>query len=116
MENGVAILNYLLQMKDNIRSFFVVFHAATQMVVQRGISDRRVRILCEQGRVDGVIRRGSTWLIPADAKKPLDGCSTRYHQNDNLYAEQLTKIDALKAELDSRRPLWPRESCSGCEK
>ena len=37
-----------------------------------GISDRRVAILCEQGRIDGVKKAGATWLLPPDAVKPAD--------------------------------------------
>ena len=38
-----------------------------------GLSVRRVQVLCEQGRVDGVERLGNVWLIPKSAEKPLDG-------------------------------------------
>lgn len=38
-----------------------------------GISQRRVAILCEQGRIDGVKKAGIVWLIPPDAHKPDDG-------------------------------------------
>lgn len=85
------------------------YKSAAQIAAKWGISDRRVRILCEEGKIDGVIRKGRAWLIPADAKKPLDGRSTRYHRNDSPYAEQFTKIDVLKAELDNRRPLTQGE-------
>ena len=37
-----------------------------------GISERRVGILCSQGRIDGAMKQGRIWLIPADAKKPTD--------------------------------------------
>jgi len=37
-----------------------------------GISPRRVAILCEQGRIDGVKKAGNVWLLPPDAKKPAD--------------------------------------------
>lgn len=37
-----------------------------------GISQRRVAILCEQGRIEGVKKAGIVWLIPPDAKKPED--------------------------------------------
>ena len=37
-----------------------------------GISERRVGILCGQGRIDGAMKQGRIWLIPADAKKPTD--------------------------------------------
>lgn len=42
------------------------------------ISRRRVTILCEQGRIEGVIQKGNMWLIPMEAKKPVDGRTTRY--------------------------------------
>jgi DNA adenine methylase len=37
-----------------------------------GISQRRVGIYCRDGRLEGAIIKGKTWLIPADAKKPED--------------------------------------------
>ena len=32
-----------------------------------GISARRVRLLCEQGRIAGVERKGNLYMIPDDA-------------------------------------------------
>lgn len=37
-----------------------------------GISDRRVRLLCSQDRIEGVIHKGRKYLIPIDAAKPVD--------------------------------------------
>ena len=37
-----------------------------------GISIRRIQVLCNEGRIKGVIRIGSTWAIPSDAEKPKD--------------------------------------------
>lgn len=37
-----------------------------------GISQRRVGIYCKEGRLEGAMIKGKTWLIPADAKKPDD--------------------------------------------
>jgi len=36
------------------------------------ISQRRVAIYCQQGRIKGVVRVGKMWLIPKDAEKPQD--------------------------------------------
>ena len=36
------------------------------------ISSRRIITLCIEGRIDGVIKKGKMWLIPADAQKPAD--------------------------------------------
>ena len=38
-----------------------------------GISDRRVQYLCTNGKINGVLRLGRTWLIPKEAPKPIDG-------------------------------------------
>jgi len=35
-----------------------------------GISSRREPLLCSEGRVPGAEKKGKTWLIPKDAKKP----------------------------------------------
>lgn len=37
-----------------------------------GLSIRRVQILCEENRIDGVLRMGRMWLIPKKAQKPTD--------------------------------------------
>ena len=63
-----------------------------------GISDRRVRILCAEGKISGVIREGRRWMIPADTRKPVDG---RFKAAESLPAA----IDRKKSELDTRRPL-----------
>ena len=44
----------------------------SEMAKVWGISSRRVALLCSQGRVDGAIKKGKTWLIPIDAEKPHD--------------------------------------------
>lgn len=36
------------------------------------ISERRIQKLCEENRIDGVVRLSRVWLIPKDAKKPID--------------------------------------------
>ena len=44
----------------------------TEMAEKWLISARRIAILCEQDRIRGVVKKGKTWLIPADADKPYD--------------------------------------------
>jgi hypothetical protein len=36
------------------------------------ISERRVQILCKQGKIDGAVRLGWAWAIPKNANKPKD--------------------------------------------
>ena len=43
-----------------------------EMSEKWGISSRRIALLCEQGRVEGAVKKGKTWLIPVNANKPVD--------------------------------------------
>lgn len=60
-----------------------------------GISERRVRTLASEGRIDGAIKEGNIWKIPSDAKKPSD---ERYTDKDILKAidEKLNKLNSLR--------------------
>ena len=44
-----------------------------EMSEKWNISSRRIGVLCATGRIEGVIKKGKTWLIPSDAVKPADG-------------------------------------------
>ena len=49
-------------------------YISTQEAAKKwGISERRVQKLCEENRIPGVIKFSRMWLIPKDAKKPVDG-------------------------------------------
>ena len=74
-----------------------------------GISDRRVRVLCAEGRIEGVIQKGRSYLIPTDALKPIDGRSLRGKEIPEQYAALFASVDGMKAELDRRRPLTAGE-------
>ena len=43
-----------------------------EMSKKWNISSRRISVLCTEGRIDGAIKKGKMWLIPADAEKPTD--------------------------------------------
>ena len=38
-----------------------------------GTSKRFVQLLCSEGRIEGATRLGRAWMIPKDARKPMDG-------------------------------------------
>lgn len=80
-----------------------MYMSVKQTAEKWGISDRRVRILCSEGKIPGVIREGRSWKIPEEAKKPEDG---RYKSAESL----LEMIDRKKAELDTMRPLTEGEA------
>ena len=68
-----------------------------------GISTRRVRILCAENRIEGVVRKGNLYMIPANAQKPEDGrMSTR---GKVPIGKLLRQIDEKKSEFSTKRPL-----------
>lgn len=67
-----------------------------------GISDRRVRVLCANGQIQGAYLRGKSWVIPDGADKPADG-------RIKAKASLLELIQTKKTELDSRRPMTEGE-------
>lgn len=73
-----------------------------QVAEKWGISERRIRALCAQGKINGVYQEGRGWKIPADALKPADG---RYKSKESI----LLIIDKKKKELDTKRPLTEGE-------
>ena len=79
-----------------------MFMTVTEAAEKWGISDRRVRILCAEGKIPGAYQQGRGWKIPANAEKPADG---RYKSAISL----LEIIDQKKAELDKCRPLTAGE-------
>lgn len=36
------------------------------------LSERRVNVICLQGRIPNAMKLGTTWAIPEDAEKPKD--------------------------------------------
>ena len=44
----------------------------SEMAKKWDISRRRVTTLCSEGRIEGAILKGNTWLIPENAEKPDD--------------------------------------------
>lgn len=48
------------------------YMTTAEMSKEWHITPRRIAILCAERRIDGVIKKGKTWLIPRDTKKPQD--------------------------------------------
>lgn len=74
-----------------------------------GVSDRRIRILCAEGKIEGVHKDGRAYLIPEDVLKPIDGRTLRGMEIPKEYAARFAQIDAMKVKLDKRRLLTPGE-------
>ncbi len=76
----------------------------SQAAEKWGLSARRVRILCQENKIEGVIRKGNLYMIPENAQKPADG-----RRKASRRAISFERIEELKAELDTRRPLTQGE-------
>lgn len=48
------------------------FLSISQTAEKWQISQRRIRKLCEEGRIEGAFKMGAYWSIPEDAEKPKD--------------------------------------------
>lgn len=66
-----------------------------------GITPRRVRILCAEGKIPGVIRKGKLYMIPEIADKPKDGRTVK--------SSIFTHITVKKEQLEKLRPLTEGE-------
>ena len=88
------------------------FMTTKEAVEKWNISERRIRQLLQDGRIEGAVKVGNSWNIPIDAEKPVDKRIIKPDDNkfiidldDNYFDE----VDSLKRELDSKRPI-PKET------
>lgn len=78
-----------------------------EAVIKWNISERRIRQLLQDGRIEGAVKVGNNWNIPINASKPADKRSIRlddtfvFNLEDNYFDE----VDELNKELNSKRPL-----------
>ena len=61
------ILLFLCQ-EEKIMGYLSISQTAEKW----GISSRRIRVLCVEGRIPGAFKIGAYWSIPDDAEKPKD--------------------------------------------
>lgn len=77
---------------------------APEIARQWNISSRMVAYYCKSGRVEGAIKKGKTWLLPAHAEKPGD---KRRLQNKMVVGDnpqlqgELKKINSMDSEDNS---------------
>ena len=84
---------------------FMTTKEATQ---KWNISERRIRKLLKEGRIEGAVKNGNSWNIPIDALKPVDKRVIKPDHNDfiiNLPNNFFDEVDNLKKELDNKRPI-----------
>lgn len=88
-------------------------YMTTSDAVQKwNISERRIRQLLTEGRIEGAIKIGGNWNIPSDAEKPLDKRIIKPDNNNfiiDIDEKYFNEVDKLKQKLDSKRPI-PKET------
>ena len=93
------------------------FMTTKEAVKKWNISERRIRQLLQDGRIEGAIKRGNSWNIPIDAIKPVDKRVIKVDNLDfiiDLKDNYFNEVDNLKKELDSKRPI-PKETLKSLE-
>lgn len=80
------------------------------------ISERRIRRLIQENRIEGAIKIGNAWNIPIDTNKPID---KRYKIKEDKFIIDIPndffdELDKKKAILDRKRPL-PKETLKSLE-
>ena len=70
-----------------------------EMAEKWNLSERRIRLMCSEGKIKGVVQKGRSYRIPADAIRPVDGRAVRGKQIPEKYKELFAEIDSLKKEV-----------------
>ena len=84
------------------------FMTTKEAVKKWNISERRIRRLLQDGRIEGAVKVGNNWNIPIHANKPadkrsmkLDNIEFKLELPDNYFDE----VDELNEKLNSKRPI-----------
>ena len=59
------------------------------------VSSRMVAYYCEAGRIEGAVKKGKTWFIPADAPKPLD----KRYSRDTIKAKESQAVGDILVDI-----------------
>ena len=70
--NIVAIIPITDYNRDHWEVYVMEYLTTTEMSKIWNLSTRRIGVLCSEGRIDGAIKKGKMWLLPANSKKPAD--------------------------------------------
>lgn len=93
------------------------FLTTKEAVKKWNISERRIRQLLQDGRIEGAVKNGNSWNIPVDAVKPVDKRVIKAETINfiiDLDESYFDEVDKLKNELDSKRPI-PKETLRSLE-
>lgn len=75
------------------------YMSAKEAAEKWGISQRRVAVLCSENRVEEATMVGNMWIIPKNAKKPVDARSLRYFDFSDITVKPFLKWAGGKGQL-----------------
>lgn len=75
------------------------FMSAREAADKWGISQRRVAVLCSENRIAEATMVGNMWIIPGNAKKPIDARSLRYIETPSKAVKPFLKWAGGKGQL-----------------
>lgn len=84
------------------------FMTTKAAVKKWNISERRIRQLLQDGRIEGAVKVGNNWNIPINANKPADKRSIKLDNTDfkiDLDEDYFDEVDKLNELLNSKRPI-----------
>ena len=87
----------------------IMNYMTTKEAVEKwNISERRIRQLLAEDRIEGAVKVGNSWNIPIDATKPVDKRIIKPDDSNfiiDLKEDFFSEVDKLKEMLDKKRPL-----------
>ncbi len=93
-------------LKMNLEGYMKVSQAAKLW----GLTDRAVRKMCSEGRIEGVVRKGNLYMIPRGTARPIDQRRRWSKWFDPELKPLFAEIESKKALLDRQRPLTAGEA------
>ncbi|MCQ2815587.1 MAG: tryptophan synthase subunit beta [Bacilli bacterium] len=82
----------------------MIYISVKEAATKWGLNERRVRALCEQGRVDGAFKDGKSYLIPEIANKPIDK-RIKFNKDDIVRI----KLNADTVDFKTYKKVYPNK-------
>lgn len=90
-----------------VRCFIMKYMSMAEASNKWQISDRRIRVLCAEGRIEGAVKFGRNWSIPYESTKPSDARISHKKSYKGITYD-FSKIDEMKNKIDKYRPFSKR--------
>lgn len=48
------------------------YKTVNELAVEWGVNPRTIQTMCSDGRIQGAVKFGRDWAVPADVERPID--------------------------------------------